>query len=154
MSCSLERTPQSTNNKSCIPCNTLDQAHLLEMQEVTNRVAAVLPLWTAETTKSDQGVQCHLSRKFTSKNFQAALDAINAIGAIAEAESHHPDLHLTNYREVEVELWTHKLNGVTENDILLAQKLDTVPVDYSPKWLNEHPKVKEFVKPRPDTVDG
>jgi 4a-hydroxytetrahydrobiopterin dehydratase len=80
-----------------------------------------------------------LSRSFTTKDFQAALDCINRIGAVAEEMGHHPDIHLTNYRNVEIVLHTHKLKGVTENDIALATALDEkVKIDYSPKWLREH----------------
>jgi pterin-4a-carbinolamine dehydratase len=65
------------------------------------------------------------------------------MGAIAEREFHHPNFHLVNYREVEVHLWTHKLNGVTENDLILAEMLDKeVAVVYSPKWLKEHPEAE------------
>ena len=46
----------------------------------------------------------HLSRKFTAKNFQAALDFVVAAGAVAERVGHHPDLHITSYKNVEVPL--------------------------------------------------
>jgi hypothetical protein len=72
--------------------------------------------------------------------FQAALDSINAMEAIAERESHHPDFYLTNYRDCEIILYTHKLQGITENDLVLAEMLDKeVQVTYSPKWLKQHP---------------
>ena len=47
---------------------------------------------------------------------------------VAEAEGHHPDLHLVGYRNVAVELWTHAAGGLTENDFILAAKIDQVPV--------------------------
>ena len=53
----------------------------------------------------------------------------NAIGKIAEAEGHHPDLHLTGYRNVAVELSTHAVSGLTENDFILAAKIDKLPVE-------------------------
>lgn len=103
-----------------------------------------MPLWKVGT-KED--VSFYIYRNFTAKNFQAALDAINACGAVAEAESHHPNFHLTNYREVGVDVWTHKLGGVTENDLILAQKLDAqVQVDYSPRWLKAHPEAASTAK--------
>jgi 4a-hydroxytetrahydrobiopterin dehydratase len=46
---------------------------------------------------------------------------------LAEAEGHHPDLHLTNYRDVTIELWTHAAGGLTENDFILAAKIDKLP---------------------------
>ncbi|KAI2490082.1 Pterin 4 alpha carbinolamine dehydratase [Fragilaria crotonensis] len=82
-----------------------------------------------------------IARQFVTKNFQTALDALNAFGAIAERNGHHPDLHLVNYREVEIVLWTHKVGGLTQNDFELAKVFDSdVEVCYSPKWLNEHPE--------------
>jgi pterin-4a-carbinolamine dehydratase len=60
-----------------------------------------------------------------------------------DREFHHPNFHLVNYREVEVHLWTHKLHGITENDLILAEMLDKeVDVVYSPKWLNDHPEAE------------
>ena len=51
------------------------------------------------------------------------------IAAIAEAEDHHPDLHLTGYRDIVVEIWTHALGGLSENDFILAAKIDKLPVE-------------------------
>lgn len=88
-----------------------------------------------------------ISRSFTAKNFQSALDAINDIGQIAEREGHHPDIHLTSYREVEIVLTTHSLGGVTENDIALAKMLDEqVKIVYSPRWLKDNPDAKPTAK--------
>ena len=52
-----------------------------------------------------------LSRKFTAKNFQCALDFITGASAAAELRGHHPDLHLTSYRDVEVVIYSHSMNG-------------------------------------------
>mmetsp|Transcript_34415 Transcript_34415/g.76992 ORF Transcript_34415/g.76992 Transcript_34415/m.76992 type:complete len:84 (-) Transcript_34415:98-349(-) len=62
---------------------------------------------------------------------------MNAAGVIAERENHHPDFHLTDYRHMEVVIWTHKLGCLTENDFQLAAMVDEIPVSYSPKWLKE-----------------
>ncbi len=95
-----------------------------------------------ENTSDDGSEQHAISRSFTARNFQCALDAINAIGAIAERENHHPDLHLTGYRNVEIVLYTHSLGGLSINDIELAKEIDDVKVEYSPKWLKSHPEAK------------
>ena len=63
------------------------------------------------------------------KDFAASLAFFNAIGAIAEAENHHPDLHLSGYRNAAVELSTHAIDGLSENDFILAAKIDEVPVE-------------------------
>ncbi len=59
----------------------------------------------------------HLERLYTFKDFAQALAFVNKVSAIAEAEGHHPDLY-------QVEIWTHKINGLTESDFYLAAKAD------------------------------
>jgi len=63
----------------------------------------------------------HLERRFRFKNFVAALAFANEVGAIAEQEAHHPDL-LVRWGECRVEIWTHKIDGLTESDFYLAAK--------------------------------
>ena len=71
------------------------------------------------------------------KNYVAAIDFFNKVKDVAEAEGHHPDLHLTDYRLVRVDISTHAVGGITIFDLILASKLDEVEVTYSPKWLRE-----------------
>lgn len=59
-------------------------------------------------------------------NFAEALDLVNQIGAIAEAEGHHPDLLMHGYRHVRIRMQTHAVSGLTENDFILAAKIDRV----------------------------
>ncbi len=82
-----------------------------------------------------------ISRRFTCRNWQAAMNVMNEVGSIAESKDiqHHPDLHLTNYRELEICIHTHAAGGLTKYDFLLARALDSVKIDFSPKWLKEHP---------------
>jgi len=56
------------------------------------------------------------------------LEFFNAVGKLPEEENHHPDLHLENYRNVWIELWTHAIGGLSENDFILAAKIDRLPV--------------------------
>jgi 4a-hydroxytetrahydrobiopterin dehydratase len=65
----------------------------------------------------------HLERLYTFSDFAHALDFVNKVGAIAEAEGHHPDLYLA-WGKCKVEIWTHKINGLTESDFYLAAKAD------------------------------
>jgi 4a-hydroxytetrahydrobiopterin dehydratase len=65
----------------------------------------------------------HLSREFEFKDFAEALSFVNRVGAIAEREGHHPDIHLS-WGKVRVEIWTHKIDGLTESDFILAAKAD------------------------------
>jgi 4a-hydroxytetrahydrobiopterin dehydratase len=65
----------------------------------------------------------HLSRAYEFKNFREALAFANRVGDIAEAEKHHPDLHVA-WGRCTVEIWTHKIGGLTESDFYLAAKAD------------------------------
>ena len=65
----------------------------------------------------------HLERLYTFKDFAEALNFVNKVGAVAEAEGHHPDLYLA-WGKCKVELWTHKINGLTESDFYMAAKAD------------------------------
>ncbi len=130
---SMSETCSRDAQKHCVPCEGGLPAVPLE------RVQAVLPslpLWKASEDHK------HLSRAFTAKNFAAALAFLNAVAAVAEAEGHHPDLHLTSYRDVEIVLYTHAVGGLTENDLIMAGLIDAVPAVYSPKWLKEHPEAE------------
>ena len=68
----------------------------------------------------------HLEREFGFPDFQGPLAFTNRIGALAEAEGHHPDIHLA-WGLVRVTIWTHKIDGLTESDFVLAAKIDRLP---------------------------
>jgi pterin-4a-carbinolamine dehydratase len=156
-SMSLESVTPSVAIGACVPCARLDHNDLIPFEQVQQRVQESIPLWSINDrrTGSSDWVDPNettigyysLYRKFTAKNFQAAMNCITAVGVIAEEQQHHPDLHVTNYRDVCVEIYTHKLKGITENDIVLAQSIDAhVAIEYSPKWLQIHPEVLQNSK--------
>jgi 4a-hydroxytetrahydrobiopterin dehydratase len=68
-------------------------------------------------------------REFVTKNFIAAVDFINKVAKIAEQEQHHPDIHLTGYRNLRIELSTHAVKGLSENDFILAAKINALPIE-------------------------
>ena len=68
----------------------------------------------------------HLRREWSFPDFLTALAFVNAAGALAEAEKHHPDLFLS-WGKVAVEIWTHTVNGLSERDFILAAKLEALP---------------------------
>jgi 4a-hydroxytetrahydrobiopterin dehydratase len=65
----------------------------------------------------------HLSKTYAFADFAEALGFVNRVGAIAEAEGHHPDVHLA-WGKVRLEIWTHAIDGLTESDFILAAKAD------------------------------
>lgn len=67
-----------------------------------------------------------ITRSWRVLDFGTGLDFFCRIGDVAEAEDHHPDLHLANYRDVTVELWTHAAGGLTDNDFIMAAKIDAL----------------------------
>jgi 4a-hydroxytetrahydrobiopterin dehydratase len=105
--------------KHCRPCEGGIPA--LSAEEVRDHLSAV-PAWRVMEGKS-------IRREWRVKDFAAALDFFQRVGAIAEAEDHHPDLHLTGYRNVAIELSTHAVGGLTENDFILAARIDQLPIE-------------------------
>jgi len=69
----------------------------------------------------------HIAKSFLFPDFKTALDFVNRVGAVAEQEGHHPDLCLA-WGKVDVEIYTHKIKGLTESDFILAAKTDEVYV--------------------------
>ncbi len=67
----------------------------------------------------------HLCKSIRTKNFKKALELANQVGALAEQEGHHPDL-LVRWGELKIELYTHKVDGLTEADFVLAAKIDKI----------------------------
>ena len=107
-------------SRKCRPCEGIGQ--VLTSKEVTEYLRAV-PLWTV----SDDGKS--ITRLLVMKNFLAAVHAVDKIAVVAEGENHHPDIHLTKYRELAVTLSTHAMGGLTENDFIVAAKIDSLTLE-------------------------
>lgn len=69
-----------------------------------------------------------IRKEWKVKHFRAGMEFFERVVEVAEAEQHHPDLHLAQYRQVAIELWTHAIGGLSENDFILAAKIDALPV--------------------------
>ena len=98
---------------SCVPCRG----------EVPPLAGAALDRLSAQVSDWTVVDGHHIERVFGFPNFQKALDFTNQVGALAEAEGHHPDIYLA-WGKVGVKIWTHKINGLTESDFVLAAKID------------------------------
>ena len=102
-------------SKTCVPCRggvpALKGEHL-------HNYSHQLPQWNVVE-------EHHITRTFSFADFKDALDFVNRVGAVAEEQGHHPDLLLT-WGKVEVTLWTHKVNGLTESDFIMAAKIDSL----------------------------
>ena len=113
-------TLNELTHKHCVSCE--GGVPPLPLDQVRNLLLA-LPHWHL----SEGGKR--IRREWRVQNFLAALDFFNRVGRLAEEEGHHPDLHLAGYRNVSIELWTHAIGGLSENDFILAAKIDRLPVE-------------------------
>ena len=100
--------------KKCIPCETGTPP--LEEEKV-NELLKEIPTWQLKDE--------HLYKKFKFNNFIEAMKFVNSIAEIAEQEGHHPDF-CVHYNRVEVELFTHAIKGLSENDFIVAAKIDKI----------------------------
>jgi 4a-hydroxytetrahydrobiopterin dehydratase len=102
-------------SRTCVPCKggipPLSGAELIAL-------AHEVPQW-----KVIDGH--HIVRTFSFPDFKQALAFVNKAGAIAEEQGHHPDI-LLSWGKAEVTTWTHKINGLTESDFILAAKIDKI----------------------------
>lgn len=100
--------------KKCVPCE--GDVNPMTLETVQAYLKNISDEWNSESNRS-------IKRDFPFKNFKQGLDFVNRLGEIAEEEGHHPDLHMY-YSHVEVELSTHDIGGLSENDFILAAKID------------------------------
>ena len=99
--------------RRCVPCRgDVPPLKGTELDELSRQV----PEWEVVD-------EHHLNREFRFKNFREALDFVNRVGALAEEQAHHPDIEL-GWGRVGVTIFTHKIDGLTESDFILAAKVD------------------------------
>jgi 4a-hydroxytetrahydrobiopterin dehydratase len=99
--------------KTCVPC--LGNVPALSGDRI-DPLLADLDQWSVEKGH-------HLTKTFKFRDFAHALAFVNRVGEIAEEQDHHPDVHLS-WGRVRLDIWTHKIDGLTENDFILAAKID------------------------------
>ena len=101
-------------DNKCIPCS----GNVPPMKRA--KVEEMLKQLDSGWTLNEDG---HLERQYSFKDFAEALAFVNKVGAVAEEEGHHPDLYLA-WGKCKVELWTHKIHGLSESDFYMAAKSD------------------------------
>ncbi len=88
--------------------------------------AQIDPAWTiGQRASSKFGTIAFLTRCFSFADFSRAMAFANRVAEMAEAQQHHPDLHVA-WGKVDVEIWTHKIGGLTESDFVFAAKCDAL----------------------------
>ncbi|CAM0881983.1 unnamed protein product [Alopecurus aequalis] len=104
--------------RSCVPCNSKDLHAMSEdsakklLQQVTG--------WELK----NEGDILKLHRAWKVKNFVKGLEFFQLVAAIAEEQGHHPDLHLVGWNNVKIDVWTHSVRGLTDNDFIFAAKVN------------------------------
>jgi 4a-hydroxytetrahydrobiopterin dehydratase len=111
-------TAQALTTKHCTPCE--GGVPKLSYEE-TQRLLKEMPGWKA--THDGERIR----KDWQMKNFVAGIEFFRKVADLAEAEGHHPDLHLEGYRKVWIEIYTHAIGGLSENDFILAAKIDQLP---------------------------
>jgi 4a-hydroxytetrahydrobiopterin dehydratase len=110
--------------KKCVPCEggamplTLDEAEKLMTQ---------IEGWTL-TSDEDPAIKLEnprISKTYKFSDFISAINFVERVADVAEAEDHHPDIHVY-YNKVVLELWTHAIGGLSENDFIVAAKVDAI----------------------------
>ena len=103
--------------KHCEPCEdkTGKLGHLDHKE--TEKLAREIDRWHIIEDKK-------IEKMFKFADFADALAFVNKVGAIAETENHHPDIHITGWNKVTLSLSTHSIGGLSENDFILAAKVD------------------------------
>ena len=107
--------------KQCTPCK--GGVEPLKSEEILSHVEQLQAGWSVVDGH-------HLEREFSFDNFRQGLEFVNKVGELAEQEQHHPNILLT-YDKVVVHLWTHKIDGLHENDFILAAKIDAIRPEQS-----------------------
>jgi len=99
--------------KECVPCR--GGVPPLRGEEIAN----LLP----ELNGWEVVKEHHLKKKYKFSDFREALAFVNRVGALAEEQGHHPDICF-GWGSAEISIWTHKIDGLTESDFILAAKID------------------------------
>ena len=112
----MNNNAYSLSDKHCAPCE--GRIPPLTTDEY-NKLLIETPEWSVV-----DGIK--IKRDFKFKDFKQALGFVNKVGELAEAEGHHPDISLHNWNKVLIALTTHAIKGLSENDFIMASKIDLV----------------------------
>ncbi|RZC44946.1 hypothetical protein C5167_037896 [Papaver somniferum] len=112
------------STKKCVSCSSKDLRPMTE--EAAMKLIPEVQGWNLV---NEEGT-LKLNRSWKVKNFTKGLELFKLVADIAEAENHHPDLHLTGWNNVKIDIWTHSVSGLTENDFILASKINTLELQH------------------------
>lgn len=106
--------------KKCVPCEGgVPRLTPAEVESLLGTVSGWVVVHNGE----------RIRKEWTVRHFDAALAFFHRVALLANSEGHHPDLHLEGFRRVAIEIWTHAIGGLSENDFILAAKIDALPIE-------------------------
>ncbi|KAF2951540.1 hypothetical protein DAI22_01g270100 [Oryza sativa Japonica Group] len=114
---------QELAKKICVPCNSKD-IHAMP-EDSAKKMLEQVGGWELAT----EGDILKLHRAWKVKNFVKGLEFLQLVAAVAEEEGHHPDLHLVGWNNVKIDVWTHSVRGLTDNDFILAAKINNLNLE-------------------------
>ncbi|CAI9087914.1 OLC1v1022115C1 [Oldenlandia corymbosa var. corymbosa] len=106
------------STKKCVPCNAKDLRPMSD--DAAHKLISQVTGWNLVTKDGTMKLQ----RTWKVKTFLKGLELFKLVANVAEAEGHHPDLHLVGWNNVKIDIWTHAVGGLTENDFILASKIN------------------------------
>ncbi len=109
-------------SKKCVPCEG-------GVPPLTTTEAADLCRQLSGWSITTDGQR--IRKEWVFRHFDAAIAFFHRVALLSNAEGHHPDLHLVQFRRVAIEIWTHAIGGLSENDFILAAKIDELPTELS-----------------------
>lgn len=119
-----ETRVRSLAERTCIPCR--GDVPPLTREQLAPLLAQVDVAWSVrEVSNERRGPVMMLKREYQFKNFKDAMRFAVRIGELAEEQAHHPDMHVA-WGKVGVDIWTHKIGGLTESDVVFAAKCDAL----------------------------
>ena len=117
----VTQTAEQLKIQKCVPCESgVGQCS----REVALQKLQSLKGW--QLAENGQRIR----KEWVVKNFMAGMNFFHRVAELAESEGHHPDLHMQGYRHVCIELWTHAVGGLSDNDFILAAKIDHLPIEH------------------------
>lgn len=114
------QTTQQLCSTRCVPCE--GGVPRMSMDEIQKQLGAT-PGWEFAAQPD------RIRKSWVVRNFSAGMNFFREVERVAEAEGHHPDLHLVGFRNITIEIWTHAIQGLSINDFILAARIDQLPIE-------------------------
>lgn len=111
------------SDMKCVPCQGGEPT--LKNNQIQKHLSQINKNWKVQRNPDK------ITREFEFKDFMTAVAFINKVADLAEEQGHHPNLYLHDYKKLKVELWTHKIGGLHQNDFIMASKIDNISISTS-----------------------